>query len=117
MFQQFYNFFPLFDYLDNSFSAAKHKDVLSKLKSQDEIFNEFLDALGAGFDESASASKKLFIEYYTDFGVSIPSDQYFAEVVQNTWNVVEDKESTISVNEIKDIIKTLRYKLIQQSKG
>ena len=63
----------------------------------------------------ARISRNDFFNYYTDLGVSIPSDNYFSELVQNTWGVQEDKESTISVNEIKDIIRTLRYKLIQRS--
>jgi Ca2+-binding protein (EF-Hand superfamily) len=99
----------------HNFNATKTKEVIEKKKTQDDVFKEFLSNFR--LDINNGVSKKEFFDYYTDLGVSIPSDNYFSELVQNTWDIVEDKESTISVEEIKDIIKTLRYKLIQLSKG
>ena len=99
----------------HNFNATKTNEVIEKKKTQDDVFKEFLSNFR--LDINNGVSKKEFFDYYTDLGVSIPSDNYFSELVQNTWDIVEDKESTISVEEIKDIIKTLRYKLIQLSKG
>lgn len=100
--------------LVHNFNANKTKEVIEKKKTQDEVFNDFISNFRL---DGNGITKKQFVDFYTDLGVSIPSDNYFSELVQNTWDIVEDKESTISVNEIKDIIKTLRYKLIQLSKG
>lgn len=104
--------------LQYNFSASKNKQVIEKKKSQDDIFDEFLVAFDLDRNNpQVFVSKKDFVNYYTDLGVAIPSDNYFSELVQNTWGIVEDKESTISVDEVRDIIKTLRYKLIQLSKN
>lgn len=103
--------------LYENFNASKDKQVIEKKKTNDDIFDDFL----SNFDNVEKSDPNFqityedFFNYYTDLGVGIPSDNYFSELLQNTWTIEEDKESTISVNEIKDIIKTLRYKLIQRS--
>lgn len=106
-------------FLDENFNASKDKQVIEKKKTVDDIFDAFV-ANFDGVDKNngnAIISHKDFVSFYTDLGVSIPSDNFFSELLQNTWQIEEDKESTISVNEIKDIIKTLRYKLIQKAGG
>jgi len=68
--------------LHNNFSAAKNKQVIEKLKSQDEIFEEFLEAISIAdkADPDCPCTKQQFFDYYTDLGVSIPSDNYFSEI-------------------------------------
>jgi len=103
--------------LYENFNGSKDKQVIEKKKTSDEVFSDLL----SNFDKvnKADPNSKItyeeFVSYYTDLGVAIPSDNYFSELLQNTWTIEEDKESTISVHEIKDIIKTLRFKLIQRA--
>jgi len=105
--------------LVENFEAAKNKDVLGKVRSKDDLLSEFL----AHFDKidrvnkSGKITKQDLYNYYTDLGVSIPSDQFFAELLQGTWLVVEDETSTVKKEAITNIIKNFRYKLIQLSKG
>jgi len=105
--------------LYENFNGSKDKQVIEKKKTSDEVFEDFLgnfDKVNKA-DPNSRITNEEFVSHYTDLGVAIPSDNYFSELLQGTWNIEEDKESTISVNEIKDIIKTLRYKLIQRAKN
>ena len=62
-------------------------------------------------------TKQDFFNYYTDLSISIPSDQFFSELLQGTWIISEDETSTIRRETVKNIVKNFRFKLIQLSKG
>jgi len=86
-----------------------------KKKTSDQLLEEALTNIPSA--ASGKISRDDFFNYYTDVSVSVPSDEGFSVLLENTWNIKEDQESTISNEEIKSIIKNIRFKLIQLSGG
>lgn len=101
--------------LVENYDTSKDSQVLLKKKTRDQVLNDVL--VNIANSASGKISRTDFFNYYTDVGVSVPSDEGFSTMLQSTWNIKEDEESTISKEEVKSIIKTIRYKLIQLSKG
>lgn len=98
-----------------NFDTSKDTQVLLKRKSREQTLDEVLANIPSAY--YGKITRDDFFNYYTDVSVSVPSDEGFSALLENTWNIKEDEESTISKEEIKSIIKTLRFKLIQLSKG
>lgn len=63
-------------------------------------------------DNDGKVTRNEFVSYYEDLSVALPSDSYFVEVLCNAWGVEEDEESIVTEQEVKNIVKILRYKLI-----
>ncbi len=78
--------------LVNQFNSAKHPRVLSGHFTEKEVFTEFFNSFeGAVPGKSGLISKQEFVDYYTDFSSSIPSDDdAFAKVVLGVWGVAEN---------------------------
>ena len=78
-----------------TYNAKQHPDVKSGKKSEDEILNEFLDTFDDHFcDMKGHADSRdgvitmqEWIEYYNNVSMSIDNDEYFALMMNNTWNL------------------------------
>ena len=81
------------------YNASKHPDVLSGKKTDTQVFNEFLETFethhnimnGAQADGQIALDE--FIEYYTNISASIDNDQYFALMMNNSWNLSGDSNT------------------------
>jgi len=74
----------------NNSGVAQVNDLLKSFdgaKNQD--LKHFLDSLGG------SISKQEFVGYYTDIAMGVPSDEYFVRVLEDTWGLTEDEQSTV----------------------
>lgn len=49
--------------------------------------------------------------------VNFPHDEPFAKYISKQWGYNPPKEEVVTEEALKEIIKALRYKLIQKSKG
>jgi len=56
-------------------------------------------------------------DYYTDLSMSITDESYFVQMMESVWNIMEDETATVSKNQITDLVKALRHKLLDFSKG
>lgn len=78
------------------YNASKHPDVLSGKKSEDQIFNEFLETFEThhnimnGSQADGQITLDEFIEYYTNISASIDNDEYFSLMMNNSWNLNGD---------------------------
>ena len=55
-----------------------HTDFLSRKKTRDEIVREFLNSFdGARGNYDGILTWDEFVDYYGDFSMAIPSDEYF----------------------------------------
>lgn len=62
-------------------------------------------------------TREEFISFYDDLSVNYPHDEPFIKYVSKQWNYTAPKNEAITEEYLKEIIKSLRYKLIQKSKG
>jgi hypothetical protein len=81
------------DDIKGVYSAAKHPDVLSGKRTEDEILNEFLETFeshhnmlnGTKCDDSVTPDE--FLEYYATISMNIDSDAYFELMMGNSFNI------------------------------
>jgi len=78
-----------------TYNAKQHPDVKSGKKTEDEILGEFLDTFEDAFcnmkgHEDARDGKitmEEWFEYYNNVSMSIDTDEYFAAMMNSTWNL------------------------------
>ena len=74
------------------YNFKNNKDVLNGKKSEEEVFNEFIETfethhnLKKGFRDKR-VSKEEFIEYYNNISMSIDDDDLFIELISNSWKL------------------------------
>ena len=60
------------------YDVTCHKDFIEGTKTKEEIIGEFLDSFdGAKGNNDGKVSWEEWNDYYTDLGISLPSDDYF----------------------------------------
>lgn len=75
------------------YDVSQHREFIEGTKSKEEILGEFLDSFdGCRGNNDGKVSKDEWHEYYTDLSVSIPSDDYFVQMMESTWNICEDED-------------------------
>lgn len=62
-------------------------------------------------------TREEFVAYYDDLNVNYPHDDSFIKYVSKHWGYVPPKEQVVTEEALREIIKGLRFKLIQKSKG
>jgi len=58
-----------------------------------------------------------FFAYWEDVSLATPSDEQFIQVITKTFGITETDDAQIRSEEIKEILRQIRYKLIQKTKG
>jgi len=78
-----------------SYNAKQHPDVKAGKKTEDEILTEFLDTFEDHFcdvkgqedSRDGIINMNEWLEYYNNVSMSIDNDEYFALMMNNTWNL------------------------------
>lgn len=100
------------------FVVEKHPDFINGSKTKEQIFGEFLASFeGAKGNKDSVITKEEFTDYYTDISMSIASDDYFVEMMQNEWMIMEDESLPLLKEKTQELIKTIRMKLQSLTKG
>lgn len=78
----------------NLYNAKNSKDVLSGKKTEEQIYEEFLETFEThhnmrGGAKDQRVTKEEFIEYYTNISMSIDNDEYFVQMIQSCWKLNE----------------------------
>lgn len=81
------------------YNTSRHPDVLSGKKTSDQVLLDFLETFethhnimnGEGADGRITLDE--FIEYYTNISASLDNDEYFALMMNNSWNLSGDSSA------------------------
>lgn len=82
--------------IKDNYNASKHPDVINGKKTADQVLVEFLETFEThhnilnGTASDGSVSLEEFVEYYKNISASIENDDYFALVMNNSWNLKGD---------------------------
>ena len=97
---------------------SKNKDFLDGKKSKEEVISEFLmNFEGSRGDRDGTITHEEFIDYYTDLSMSVPSDEYFVQMMESVWCVAEDEDNAIFKERLDHLVNTIRHKLQSMSGG
>ena len=87
------------DDIKDVYNASKHPDVIQGRKTESQILNEFLETFEAHHNMKHQQERDSritideFLEYYTNISVSIDNDEYFALMMNNSWNIKGDAQT------------------------
>ena len=78
-----------------TYNAKQHPDVKSGKRTEDEVLMEFLDTFedhfcdvkGQADARDGTITMQEWLEYYNNVSMSIDNDEYFALMMNNTWNL------------------------------
>lgn len=62
-------------------------------------------------------TREEFIAFYEDLSVNYPNDDVFKKYISKQWNFTPSQQDKVTEEALREIIKALRFKLIQKSKG
>jgi hypothetical protein len=87
------------DDIKDTYNASKHPDVIQGRKTENQILMEFLETFEMHHnikhqqDRDSRITMEEFLEYYTNISVSIDHDDYFALMMNNSWNLKGDAQT------------------------
>ena len=88
-----------FEDIKDLYNASKHPEVQQGKKSEQQILMEFLETFEMHHnvkhqqDRDSRITLEEFLEYYTNISVSIDNDDYFALMMNNSWNLKGDAQT------------------------
>jgi calcyphosin len=78
------------------YDTSKNPEVIEGKKTHDQVLLEFLNSFdGLRGNNDGTISKQEWDGYYTNLGMSVPSDEYFIRMMEQTWAISEDESSGI----------------------
>ena len=87
------------------YDVSQHREFIEGSKTKDEILDDFLNSFdGCRGNNDGVVSKDEWLEYYTDLSVSIPSDDYFVQMMESTWNICEDEDDSTYHHKINQYV-------------
>ena len=69
------------------YDASKHPEVIAGRMTPEQVFREFLDTFDVGGVYDGKVTEQEFVNYYTNLGASIDSDDYFELMIRNAWHM------------------------------
>ena len=95
------------------YDVTCHKDFIEGTKTKDEIIGEFLDGFdGAKGNNDGAVSRQEWFDYYTDLGISLPSDDYFVQMMESTWGISENEDSDVYQQTIGEYVRVAKEQLL-----
>lgn len=100
------------------YDVSQHREFIEGTKTKDEILADFLNSFdGCRGNNDGKVSKEEWFEYYTDLSVSIPSDDYFVQMMESTWNICEDEDDDVYHNKINQYVQFVHDQLQNLTSG
>lgn len=84
------------DDIRDVYNATRHPDVIAGRKTQEQVLLEFLETFETHHNiqnngrPDGQVTLDEFIEYYTNVSASLDNDEYFAIMMNNSWNLSGD---------------------------
>ena len=77
--------------ISEHYDVSFNEDYLQGIKTKEEVLEDFLDNFdGAKGNNDGQVTFKEWMDYYTDLSISVPSDDYFALMMNKVWGLEED---------------------------
>ena len=100
------------------YDVSQHREFIEGTKSKDEIMSDFLNSFdGVQGNNDGIITKDEWFEYYTDLSVSIPSDDYFVQMMESTWNICEDEDDNVYHEKINQYVSYVNSQLQNLTNG
>lgn len=102
-----------FEDLKEVYDVSCNKEFIEGRKTKKQILDEFLDTFdGKGGNNDGTVSYPEWVDYYTDLSLSLPSDEYFVQMMESVWGVCEHEDTQDYQNTIGEYSRVTREQLI-----
>ena len=100
-------------YLARDYDSSQHPDVLAGRLTAKQAMGMFLDTFDGGGEVGGKVTKKEFVNYYTNVGATVGSDDDFEALVRGVWGlgVGEKRNPIIITYDTKSIINSPPHSL------
>lgn len=100
------------------YDVSQHREFIEGTKTKADILDDFLNGFdGVKGNDDGVVSKEEWHEYYTDLSVSIPSDDYFVQMLESTWNICEDEDDQTYHDKIGQYVSYVHSQLTNLTGG
>jgi Ca2+-binding EF-hand superfamily protein len=83
-----------YDDLKDVYDVSCNKDFIEGRKSKEQILDEFIDTFeGSQGKKDGTVTHDEWVDYYTDLSMSLPSDDYFCQMMESVWGICEQEET------------------------
>jgi len=91
------------------YDVSCHKDFIEGRKTKEQIVGEFLNTFdGAKGNNDGTIQRAEWNDYYTDLSISLPSDDYFVQMMESTWGICEHEDTAIYQQTISEYSRVTR---------
>lgn len=105
------------DDLRGVFNTTKHPEVLAGRLTEEQVLVDFLEGFeGVAGNEDGTVTVKEFEDYYGDVSASIPSDDYFCEMMESVWMITETMPTAELKSKVNKWAEVVREKVRQKTK-
>ena len=100
------------------YDVSQHREFIEGTKTKEEILDDFLNSFdGVKGNNDGKVTKEEWYEYYTDLSVSVPSDDYFVQMMESTWNICEDEDDSVYHDKISQYVEYVYSQLTALTGG
>jgi len=99
--------------IGHMYDVTCHKDFIEGSKTKEEIIGEFLDSFdGMKGNNDGIVSWAEWTDYYTDLSISLPSDDYFVQMMESTWGISEHEDTEVYRQTISEYVRVTKEQLV-----
>lgn len=100
------------------YDVSQNPDFLEDRLSKSQILENFLNQFdGARGNNDGQVTHAEFLDYYTDVSASIPSDEYFVQMMESTWQCPEDENDAAAKQAVAYLCKEVKARLLSVTRG
>jgi len=96
----------------NIYDVSRNPDFIEKRLTKDQILMNFLNQFdGARGNNDGKVTLDEFMDYYRDLSMSLPSDEYFVQMMESTWQVPEEDNSAQTQQTVSMLLQEVRTRI------
>jgi hypothetical protein len=107
---------PTLQQLSERIHVENHPDAASGQTTAENIRQELIDDLASINGGNNTVSEEDFLQLYSDAGATMPSDDYFVNVLEREWNISEEALARNDQEKIRRYIDTMLERARQKSR-
>lgn len=94
------------------YDVSKNPDFIERRLTKDQILTNFLNQFdGQRGNNDGKVTLDEFMDYYRDLSMSMPSDEYFVQMMESTWQVPEEENTAVTQQTVSHLLKEVKERI------
>ena len=96
------------------YDVSRNPDFIEKRLTKDQILMNFLNQFdGARGNNDGKVTLDEFVDYYRDLSMSLPSDEYFVQMMESTWQCPEGDNTAQTQQTVSMLLQEVANRIFQ----